>query len=215
MKSPFNLKGSYNSIFGLIVGTIIATVLIGYFLIQPSWKGLQTVNAELPTEQAKEAQVKADQESLNKAKDFFQNQRDDAEKVATAVPTQPNIPAILSILESLSRSNNVFLTSFAPQQVPTGAAGTGAGAGAAANRSDAGTPSGVNSVEITANYRGEYASLINFFFALENSLRIVDVKSLNVNSNKQAGIEGNITFRAYYKSVTATPGAAATDGVTP
>ncbi|MEJ7662375.1 MAG: hypothetical protein WKG07_23810 [Hymenobacter sp.] len=34
---------------------------------------------------------------------------------------------------------------------------------------------------------------------MERSLRIVDVKTLNVNTTSASAIEGNITFRAYYK----------------
>lgn len=209
MKSPFATAGKYNTLAIIIVGGFVGALALGILLIRPAWQGLQEVNKEVPIEKRKEKQAELDQKALTDAKSFFAKNRTDVERVTTAVPIEPNVPAILVILESLSKARNVQLASFSPQQTGTAAgSGTTAAPGSPAAADSAGT-AGASSVEITANYRGQYNDLISFFFDLENSLRIVDVKGLSVTTNRENGIEGSIVFRAYYKpaadKVTSSP----------
>lgn len=202
MKSPFATAGKYNSLAIIIVGGLVGALVIGILLIRPSWQGLQEVNKEVPVEKAKEKQAELDEKALNKAKDFFSKNREDVERVTTAVPIEPNVPAILVILETLSKARNVQLASFSPQlTLGTGSTGGQPGATGAVDPTNT---SGATPLEITANYRGQYNDLISFFYDLENSLRIVDVKGLSVTASRDSGIEGSIVFRAYYKPSTET-----------
>lgn len=194
----FNLTGKYNSLAAIILGGLVAVILIGLFLVRPAWSRLSTLGTEIPTEQVKRDQAKLDFENLEKAKKFFSENGRAIEEVNTAVPTQPDVPSILVILESIAKQNNVFLTAFTPQQLGQTAPST-------ASRDKSGNVSGVDSVEISANFRGQYSSLINFLYSLERSLRIVDVKTISVSSSASV-LDGNISFRAYYKTV---------EGVTP
>lgn len=201
----FDSRKKYNSIAAIIGGALLASVLIGLLLIRPAWGNLKTLGVEIPTEQAKRDKAKTDVQNLEGAKKFFTDQGEAVETINTVLPVEPSVPDILVILEDLARQNNVFVTSFSPQQIAAtgGAAGTGAVAPApgAATAPATGTTGNASSVEITANYRGQYSSLISFFYSLERSLRIVDVKTLNVSTTTGTAVEGNITFRAYYRPV--------------
>lgn len=201
MKSPLSLSSKYNSIAAIIAGALLVTILIVLLLIQPAWGKLKGLGSEIPAAETKRDQVKADVANLEKAKEFFAKQQEEVDRVNTAVPTQSDVPSILALLESLARTNNVFLTSFVPQQSATAAAGgtspTAPATGATTGQADA---SGASTVEISTNFRGNYSSLINFFYALERSLRIIDVKTLTVNSSA-GGLEGTLSFKAYYKPV--------------
>lgn len=197
MKSPLGTKGKFNNIVIIVLGVIVVSVLIAVLLLRPTWDKLKQLGTEISTEQTQRDEVKSDAENLEKAKEFFSQDKDAVEQVSTAVPVNPDIPSLLTTIESLARANNVFLTSFSPQQTQ-----------ATNSAKSAATPStspatGATSVEISANFRGQYGSLINFFYALESSLRIVDVKTISVSSS-QGALEGNIVFRAYYRPV---PGA--------
>lgn len=201
MKTPFSLASKYNTLAALLGGLVLGTILINVILIGPAGKSLKETNQKLPEARAQNAQAVADLKALEGIKNFFNDRgrREEVARVSTAVPIQAEVPSILALLESLSKAKNVQLTSFSPQQVsPTAAT--------------APTPGAANSIEITANYKGEYTNLIAFFFELENSLRIVDVKSLGVQSSRDNAIEGALTFRAYYKPI---PGVADTGTVTP
>lgn len=213
MKTPFNLAGKYNVLAGIILGGLGLFLALLFLLVLPAQHGLKGINAELPKARAQNVQAKADKEALTKIKDFFNNRdhQGDIDRVSTAVPTQPSVPGILVILESLSKSHGVDLTSFSPQQVAsTGGSPPGSPSipGAAAGA----TSGGPNSIDVTANYSGQYSDLISFFYDLERSLRIVDVKTISVTAGKANAIEGTISFRAYYKP---PEDAAATTGGTP
>lgn len=204
VSSLINERSKYNVIAAIIAGGLLATIILSFFLIRPAWGNLKKLGTEIPAEQVKRDKAQLDAQNLENARKFFNDKKDAVEAVNTAVPAQPAIPSILVVLEDLARQNNVFLTSFAPQQLgaAAGAAGgaTGTAGDSAGAAGDSAGAANVNSVEITANYKGQYSSLINFFFSLERSLRLVDVKTLNVNSSQAGALDGSITFRAYYKT---------------
>jgi len=207
-----NVSSKYNTMIIAIVAAVLAIGLIGGLLIRPAWNDLQRLGKEIPKAQQARDLKKQDFENLKKAETFFKENPQTVEQVNTAVPISPEIPSILVMLESLAKQNGVFLTSFSPQQVgvsPTGKSGStksGSSSQAAAAQAN---PGGTDSVEITANFRGPYPSLLNFLYNLEKSLRITDVKSLTVTSSA-AGLEGNITFKAYYVQVDGSPQPAGT-----
>ncbi len=224
MASPLTTSGKYNTIAAIVIGGLVLMIAIGLLLIAPSWRSLQKTNASLPDKKAKLAQTEADREALKKAQRFFDTHDSDVARVTTAVPAEPNVPAILVILETLSKAHNVQLTSFSPQQVaggstPSGGAPSGGapstGSAPGGQSAGVGSPEGASTIDITANYKGQYADLIKFFYDLESSLRIVDVKTLSVSSSAAEGISGNISFRAYYKplSAPAAPASGAPGGV--
>lgn len=201
MKNPIPKK--YNTIILTALAGLVAVILIAVFLMSPAWSELQKLGTEIPQEeQARDVSVE-DIKNLESAQKFFGDNAQSVETVNTAVPIEPEVPAILAILEDLAKQNGVFLTSFSPQQFG-GQANNAAAAPAAGGSNQQADPPGVNSVEVTANFRGPYTSLINFLYSLEHSLRLVDVKTITVTSTGGA-LEGNISFKAYYKVVDGGP----------
>lgn len=201
MKKIFNVSSKYNTMIIVIVGGVLVAALIGLLLIRPAWNDLQRLGQEIPKEQQARDLKEQDFEHLKQAEVFFKEDPDTVERVNTAVPVSPEVPSMLVMLEALAKQNGVYLTSFSPQQLGASAqsgAGTGStapgGGGAAAQEVN---PAGTDSVEVTANFRGPYPSLLNFLYNLERSLRITDVKTLTVTSTEN-GLEGNITIKAYY-----------------
>jgi hypothetical protein len=202
-KKIINVSSKYNTMIIAITVGVLAVILIGGFLIRPAWSDLQTLGTEIPKEQQARDLKKQDYENLKKAETFFKDNPQTVEQVNTTVPISPEVPSILVMLESLAKQNGVFLTSFSPQQL--GAPGS-QGASSSGDKSSAGTanPPGTNSVEVTANFRGPYPSLLNFLYNLERSQRITDVKSITVTSTS-GSLEGNITFKSYYVQVPGGP----------
>lgn len=199
MKNPINIPKKYNNMVLTILAGLVAVILIVAFLMRPAWSELQELGTEIPKEEQARDLTVEDIKNLESAKEFFENNAQSVETVNTAVPIEPEVPAILAILEDLAKDSGVFLTSFSPQQFGgQQAASTAAAPGQQAN------PPGVESIEITANFRGPYNSLINFLYSLERSLRLVDVKTITVTSSGGA-LEGNISFKAYYKTVEGGP----------
>ncbi len=214
MKLEFNLSEKYNQMALIIAGGVVLEIIVVLLLVMPAWRSLQQLGTEIPQAQQQKDQREQDLANLQNAKSFFEENQQSVEEVNTAVPIEPEVPSILVILESLAKQNGVFLTSFSPQQAGTQQqAQPTAGAQPSAGQANlqAG-PAGVDSVEITANFRGPYSSLINFLYSLERSLRLVDVKTLTVSSTSGV-LEGNISFRAYYKKVEGGP--QPTTGTTP
>lgn len=200
MKNPINISSKYNTIILVVLGGLLVVILILVFLMRPAWGTLKQLGNEIPKEQQARDLSQEDVKNLEKAKKFFQDEQQSVETVNTAVPIQPEVPSILVTLEALAKQSGVFLTSFSPQQVGTQTAAVAPTAGS----NQLVNPPGVDSIEITANFRGPYNSLINFLYSLEGSLRLVDVKTITVNSSSGT-VEGNISFRAYYKQVEGGP----------
>ncbi|MSU76346.1 hypothetical protein EXS54_02680 [Patescibacteria group bacterium] len=203
MKNPIAISSKYNTIILVGVGGLLAVILVFVFLMRPAWSTLKQLGNEIPKEQQASNLSAADATSLDQAKKFFQDNQQAVETVNTAVPIQPEVPSILVTLESLAKQNGVFLTSFSPQQV--GVQGQSGQSGApGSGTAQLVNPPGVDSIEVTANFRGPYNSLMNFLYSLERNLRLVDVKTLTVNSSGGT-LEGNISFKAYYKQVDGGP----------
>lgn len=215
MKNPVSIPKKYNTIVLTALSGVIAVILIGVFLMSPAWSELQKLGTEIPQEEQARDVSAEDIKNLESAQKFFEDNAQSVETVNVAVPIEPEVPAILAILEDLAKQNGVFLTSFSPQQFGTPGGSTASSATVQGQQQQA-NPPGVESIEITANFRGPYNSLINFLYSLERSLRLVDVKTITVTSSGGA-LEGSISFKAYYKPVEggpkpagqATPGATA------
>lgn len=212
-----NVSSKYNTMIIAVVVGVLAVALIGLLLIRPAWGDLQRLGTEIPEAQQARDLKQQDYENLQKAEGFFKENPQTVEEVNTAVPVAPEIPSILVMLESLAKQNGVFLTSFSPQQVGTAGQGAGASSGGSSSGGKSGSggsgqggvagqanPAGTSSIEVTANFRGPYQSLMNFLYNLERNLRITDVKSLTVTSSA-GGLEGNITFKTYYVQVAGGP----------
>lgn len=199
-----SLSGRYNTIAAVVGAALLLSILILAFLVRPAWAGLQELGREIPVEQQKRDLAKQDLENLKDAETFFDERGDEVEIVNTALPVEPQVPSILLILEGLAVDSGVQLDGFTPQQI-------GAQGGVAEPQD---RPAGADTLEITANFSGRYPQLINFLYSLERSLRIVDVKVINVNAVQGGGsdpvITGNISFTAYYKTVEGGPQPSAT-----
>lgn len=199
-KPIINLSGKYNTMAAIIGAALLLSVLILMLLVRPAWSKLQELGQEIPVEQQKRDQAKQDLENLESAKSFFDDQTEQVDTINTALPIQPDVPSILLILEGLAVDSGVQLDGFTPQQIADQA-------GVAQQQQSA--PTGVDSLEITANFSGRYPQLITFLYSLERSLRIVDVKAINVNAiegdSEDSVITGNISFLAYYKTVEGGP----------
>lgn len=194
-----SLSGKYNTIAAIIGVALLLGILIILFLVRPAWAKLQDLGKQIPVEQQKRDLAKQDFENLQSAKQFFDDRADDVELVNTSLPIEPEVPSILLILEGLAIDSGVQLDGFTPQQL-----GVESGVAEQQDR-----PAGVDSLEVTANFSGRYPQLISFLYSLERSLRLVDVKSINVNAVKGSSedpvITGNISFTAYYKTVEGGP----------
>ncbi|MEX2209899.1 MAG: type 4a pilus biogenesis protein PilO [Patescibacteria group bacterium] len=194
-KQIFNVSSRYNVIAALVAGGLLGVILIVSLLVAPAWNRLQELGREVPVEQQKRDQAEQDLKNLKDAKQFFEEQATDVERVNLALPVRPEVPTILAILESLAVDAGVYLDGFTPQQLGTAEV-------AAAGAPTEVAPGGVDSLEVTANFSGTYPALLNFLYSLERSLRIVDVKVINVSAVEDTGaITGSISFRTYYKTV--------------
>jgi Tfp pilus assembly protein PilO len=198
-RSIISLSGKYNTIAAIVGVAFVLSILIAIFLVRPAWTKLQDLGRQIPVEQQKRDLAKQDFDNLESAKKFFDEKTDQVESVNTALPIQPEVPSILLLLEGLAIDSGVQLDGFTPQQL-------GVEGGVAEQQ---GQPAGVDSLEITANFSGRYPQLINFLYSLERSLRLVDVKVINVNALKGSSsdpvITGNISFTAYFKTVEGGP----------
>lgn len=194
-----SLSGKYNTIAVIIAVALLLSILTLTLLVRPAWSKLQELGEQIPVEQQKRDLAKQDLENLESAKGFFEDRTEEVETANAALPIDPEVPSILLILEGLAVDSGVQLDGFTPQQL-------GLQTGVAEQQ---GQPAGVDSMEITANFSGRYPQLINFLYSLERSLRIVDVKVINVNAvrgdSADPVITGNISFTAYYKTVDGGP----------
>lgn len=138
------------------------------------------------------AALENNQKTLNLFNDLYlkyQSLGENVDRLNLVVPNKENSDEIIVSLEAIARENGIFLESVAFQpkapQIP---------ASTDLNK--------INVLQINLNAGGSYEAFKNFIMALENNLRIMDIKLVKFGQQGQQGdFKINLGIDTYYTKI--------------
>ena len=196
-KSADTATRNYLIISGVVV---FAIALLGIFSIY--WLGGKYVhqsNLNKAQDQLISSLVKK-QKDLQALKPNFDainakgaNGISDAELILRAVPTTQDYESLIAILEQMGKESGVKVTNITQQ------------ASSASNQPQQGTQQGsevktggATPYVFTVNVEGTYGAILEFLKKTENSARVVNFNSMDINGNT-GNITANLTMTTYFK----------------
>ncbi len=117
----------------------------------------------------------------------------DAELILRAVPTTQDYESLIAILEQMGKESGVKVTNIT-QQNSTQSSGPQA---STPTNSEVKT-GGATPFAFTVNVEGSYAAILEFLKKTENSARVINFDSMDINGNT-GNIEANLTMTTYFK----------------
>lgn len=177
----FHLK----SLVGLIL--VVVVILAGFFLVKPQWSTYKVARAQLATEQQKNLALLKAQKDLNTFLDDYNKHTDEAAKINLALPlTQVQMQDVLQSFDQMGKLSGVTLADFLP----------------ALSQDDtqvAGAANSIQPVDLEITVKGSFVSFSDFLKRIESSLRIIDVKTVTVQSTEEGENTYHLKFTTYYQ----------------
>lgn len=198
------LERIHNNRQALILGVAVLflLLLVPYMLmIRPQTEEIDTQNGEVAR--------------LQQENDIFQRKIDELkgggtselsdEEIAKKLPADPNQEQIVKDLYKVGLATNVILSDAAfSNENPISASATA---------TDTASGSQVQSVYVTANIQGDYASLQNWMTAMQSLPRLTSIEQFTLNKPYVFGsslLDASVTLRAVYLPQAATTDASGT-----
>jgi len=172
-----------------IISILVLMVAIIFIILEmaiPFYNQIGLTNLRLIEQKVA---LENNQKTLNSFNDLFKKYKllgDDINKLNLVVPNKENSDEIIVNLEAMAKENGIFLDSVAFQS--------------RASQSSASADLGkVNILQISLNASGSYEAFRNFVKALENNLRIMDIKLVKFGQQEQQGdFKINLGIDTYY-----------------
>lgn len=169
----------------LVAGGVVVTVavvIISGFALKSLFGKLNQNNQLLSKKRVAQEQVTKNLEALSQLSQQYSALGPKRTLILDALPTTPNFPAIVSMMEELSKNAGVELLSVAPSEIES----TGRVTGAA-------------QYQFTASISGSYDSFKEFLRNVELSLRPMAITTMKISGNSSLlGVD--MTISTYYQA---------------
>ncbi len=190
---------------GIFILCLLASLAAIFFLALPKYQEYSLVKAKAAASKNALELLKTQQQKVNDTLSKLQENSNGLQKIDQALPNQPDIPAIYAYMETMAKSLNLTLSAIQAtdeSDLTDSAQTLGVGAGITKNGVKpvipAGTPSNVGTIDVSMQVKGLYSDYVNFLSKLQNSLRLIDVKSIDVNSDGKGALTFITTLKTYY-----------------
>lgn len=159
----------------VISGTIIAALLLGFFVTKPMWDNMQKTLSDLDAERNTLSALETKLENLKSLKSKEAELKEKNAKTLAALPEDKDVSRLFVQFENVATQNGLTV-----KQVSEGS-----GSGAAPTTQDQTSPNAVIvpvTYQLTGNGTG-YDSVKNTLANFEKALRLVSVTSVDITSN--------------------------------
>lgn len=181
-----------------IIICLVLSAILGFLLLWPQYQKFSEARwqvKEKEAERGNQEEYFAKMESLSKDLENYQEQKS---KIISAIPSGPDIPALLNFLANTSSKTGMVLkgiNSFSTGQPKKTVKATSEG--------EQVPVSGVRELTIDFEVSGEYTALKNFISALELNSRIIEIESISFQektTQEEAGATPSFAFKikAFY-----------------
>ena len=159
--------------YGLLVFSIIASILVGFFVIRPVYND-NKLKKNIVTDR-KEALAKLE-ENLAKLKELDKNQdvlNERYEKISVAVPPFLDKARLIYQLDTIASNSGLSLTSISEDEA-------GSSVGENAEASEIASQSGLVANYLTLNLEGSYDGFLRFLGLARDSLPLFSVSNISI-----------------------------------
>lgn len=184
---------------GKFIAAIVVGVLIFVFLANPKFADYRNKAKQLKADTELEARLRAEDEEISRRLAELETREDQIELLEAAIPGDANIHDLYAYLETLVKTSNLTLSSIQAADTTANNSDQTEGDAVIVSAELPQAPSltlGVINVnlEVKGNING-YRQLLG---AIEKSLRIMDVQSVEINADSQ-DLTYRIALKTYYQ----------------
>jgi Tfp pilus assembly protein PilO len=157
VESPSNKS----SLLGLVpVLALVVIIVVGYFLIAPSISALSDTENKIATSEANIKQYQNRIDTLTSLQTQVNQNADILKKISLAYPSNDQMPEILVQIENMARTSNLGVNTIQPTKSSTDLI-----------------------VPINLSIQGDYIGFKAFLTKMENNIRTMNIKSINLSSS--------------------------------
>lgn len=148
-----------------------AAILLGVFVIYPSYVNIPIYKAKLVTAQELDEQLLTKLRNLNKLLDFKTIVNENSQLFEKALVGEPSVPQLLTQVDRIAKKSGLTVA-----RLSYSFSGV---------KEEADQVSGqINYINVNLSALGSYAQMVDFMQNLENSARVVNVESLRFAQEK-------------------------------
>mgnify|MGYP006279353789 CR=1 FL=1 len=194
----------------LLVTLVLIVLSFGlvFFAILPLWDSIKLTKTQISEKEDRLDKVEGVVNKANELKGDYEKLKSKKEKLNLAIPERKKSSHLLIQLEEMAFNNGLLLSDI----------NFGASSGSEAKKNNlqnqkeksiknVNLPSGVSVFTANVSINSSYGALKNFLKALENNIRIIDIKSIGLStagsSNSFTGsnsdiLKSKLGFNVYY-----------------
>lgn len=196
------MKQSGKRLISLIIAVafLFAAFFVYFSLIQPAYDEVQKARAEVYGREEFIKNQKNVVEKIKAALENYENQDQIAAAVSAAIPGEADEGMVIHALSALASASNLGVQTIAPV-APSVATSKEAAGVREGGKTFSARPLGVMSFQV--KLVGSYANFKTFLNKLETNIRIMDIKSVNVEEVGRANQDlylFTVTVVAYYQN---------------
>ena len=172
--------------FTSLVLSIVALSFLGLFAINPTLSTIARLNKELSDNKKTDRQLQQKISSLSILGQKYNSLQDNLPFVLSSIPNNPEVPLLLSQLQSIIKNADLTITSLQSFQVEAVSSNT-------KNKK-------YSSYSFSFSGNGSYENIAKFISTLLNMQRIISLDNFSISKSNQSGLL-QITLRgtAYFK----------------
>lgn len=167
---------------------IIIALILGYFVVMPRWTSYSEARTQLAAEKDTQEQLKKAQSDITAFLAEYNQHTSEAALINGVLPlSETQIQNVLKSLEDLTKGSGISLGQLTVENRPD-------------TDISAAQPNAIQPMDLSLSVTGEYPAFKDFLVRLENTLRIVDVKSVTISTDQESNKNKyDLKFRTYYQ----------------
>jgi len=181
------------------IGLLIAVGLLGYFFWWPEYQEMSVLQAKVEVKKEEMAQSQDYLEELRDLENEVENYQEELDKVTSALPAEPSLPALFNYFQKVTAENGLILQNISASQQDLARASA-----QAAKKAEEGEQTqqvNTNDLPLNLTVSGSYSAFKNFLNSLYSNARIIEVLSINFTApDAQEGEEQLFDFELQLKT---------------
>ncbi|MBI2633947.1 MAG: type 4a pilus biogenesis protein PilO [Parcubacteria group bacterium] len=204
------MKASTKRLVSIFAGIALigAAAFVFFNVAFPTWQRVGNLRSEVGEKEAVRDQLSGLVAKAQELLSRFDNLNQEAQPISRALPSDPRLPEVLAIINTLALQNKLSLTQVNFEEVLSRLG--------AANRESRPRPA---PLKVLVTLSGQYTDLKNWLKAVENELRLMDVEEISIQPISVAGGQGQLNFAVtltvYYQPKPELIGPSASSGQAP
>jgi len=154
--------------FIIIIVCLCFTVVFGVGILYPKYTELRILRKEI---EEKRTDLKSREEhflDLAKTSEKLKEYTDALSKIDSALPLDPNLPALFGFLQKVSSENGLILKEIKPFSIAS-----------------SGEVPGIQETHLALSVSGSYPAFKNFLSVLQKTSRLIEAESVNFSSPEE------------------------------